>query len=353
MIWWPSRGQRSGLLGSVLLSAALVSIGLLVIYFGQRYQLRIVYAAYVNLLVVLGLQVFMGNSNITNLSHSAFMGIGAYVAAICVTPIKIKAISLPHAPWGLNEFALDPWTSALIAIVITALLAWLVGLIIARLTGIGATIVSLSLLVIVHSIFLHRTDIFKGKQAFFGIPQVFDINSIMIIAVIAVFVARAFRESRWGIQLRASADDEVGARAMGVNVSRVRLIAWVLGSVFLAVAGISYAYFLGTISARPFYFTHVFLTVAMLILGGMRTVTGAVLGTVLISFGLEGVRFLETGPELLGLKLPEMLGLSGITLGVVIVATMAFRSNGIMGNTEIEQVFNRRRKQHELQSHDT
>lgn len=339
-----NRGQRQGFAGSLLLSVILVGIGLLVVYFGQKYQLRIVYAAYVNLLVVLGLQVFMGNANITNLSHSAFMGIGAYVAAICVTPIQVKAISLPNAPWGLNTFALDPWTSALIAIAITALLAWLVGLIITRLTGIGATIVSLSLLVIVHSIFLHRTDIFKGKQAFFGIPQVFDINSILIITVIAVFVARGFRESHWGVQLRASADDEVGARSMGVNVFKVRLIAWVLGSVFLAVAGISYAYFLGTISARPFYFTHVFLTVAMLILGGMRTVTGAVLGTVLISFGLEGVRFLETGPELLGFEFPEMLGLSGITLGVVIVATMAFRSSGIMGNTEIEQLFIRRDK---------
>ena len=337
-----SRGQRSGLAGSFILSLVLVGIGLLVVYFGQRYQLRIVYSAYVNLLVVLGLQVFMGNANITNLSHSAFMGIGAYVAAICVTPVQVKAISLPDAPWGLASFALDPWSSALIAILITAVLALLVGLIITRLTGIGATIVSLALLVIVHSIFLHRTDIFKGKQAFFGIPQVFDINSILILTVIAVFAARLFRESHWGVQLRASADDEVGARSMGVNVFKVRLIAWVLGSVFLAVAGISYAYFLGTISARPFYFTHVFLTVAMLILGGMRTVSGAVLGTILISFGLEGVRVLETGPVLLGIKLPEMLGLSGIMLGVVIVATMAFRSSGIMGNTEIEQVFARK-----------
>jgi len=338
-----NRGQRSGLLGSLMLSVLLVCIGLVVVYFGQRYQIRIVYAAYVNLLVVLGLQVFMGNANITNLSHSAFMGIGAYVAAICVTPIKVKAISLPSAPWGLNAFALDPWTSALIAIAITAILALLVGLVITRLSGIGATIVSLALLVIVHSIFMHRTDIFKGKQAFFGIPQVFDINSILIITVIAVFVARGFRESRWGIQLRASADDEVGARSMGVNVYRVRLIAWVLGAVLLAVAGVSYAYFLGTISARPFYFTHVFLTVAMLILGGMRTITGAVLGTILISFGLEGVRFLETGPVLFGVQLPELLGLSGITLGVVIVATMALRSSGIMGNTEIEALFTRRR----------
>lgn len=337
-----SRSHRSALSGSLLLSILLVALGLLVVYFGQRYQIRLVYAAYVNLLVVLGLQVFMGNANITNLSHSAFMGIGAYVAAICVTPVKIKAISLPDAPWGLNAFALDPVTSALIAIVVTALIALLIGLVITRLSGIGATIVTLAILVIVHSIFLHRTDIFKGKQAFFGIPRVFDIESILIITVIAVFVARFFRESRWGVQLRASSDDEVGARAMGVNVFRVRLIAWVLGAVFLAVAGICYAYFLGTISARPFYFTHVFLTVAMLILGGMRSVTGAVLGTVLITFGLEAVRFLETGPEVFGVKLPELLGLSGIALGVVIVLTMALRPSGIMGNTEIEQLWRKR-----------
>jgi len=336
---------RPALVGALLLSILLVVIGLLVQEYGQKYQIRMVYAAYVNLLVVLGLQVFMGNANITNLSHSAFMGIGAYIAAICVTPIKVKAISLPQAPWGLNAFALDPWTSALIAIFITALLAFFVGLVITRLTSIGATIVSLSVLVIVHSVFLHYTNIFKGKQAFFGIPRVFDLNSILVITVIALFVARLFRESRWGVQLRASSDDEVSARSMGVNVFHVRLAAWVLGSVFLAVAGICYAYFLGTISARPFYFTHVFLTVAMLILGGMRTVTGAVLGTVLISFGLESIRFIETGPELLGFKLPEMLGLSGIALGVIIVATMALRPGGIMGNTEIEQLFRKHRRE--------
>ena len=74
----------------------------------------------------------------------------------------------------------------------------------------------------------------------------------------------------------------------------------------------------------------------MLILGGMRTVTGAVLGTFLISFGLEVVRWLETGPTLIGISLPEVLGLSGITLGAVIVLTMGFRPLGIMGDREIE-----------------
>jgi branched-chain amino acid transport system permease protein len=330
--------MNRGLIGAALLALILVIIGVIATYFGTRYQLRLVYSAYVNLLVVLGLQVFMGNARVTNLSHSAFMGIGAYVAAICVTPQNIKAISLPDAPWGLNAFALDPVTSALIAVLVTGVVAFLVGVVIVRLSGIGATIVSLAVLVIIHSLFLYRTDIFKGNQAFFGIPQVFSLTSVVILAVIVVFATRLFRESRWGIALRASADDEVGASTMGVNIYRLRLIAWVMSGILLAIAGIAYAYYLGTISARPFYFNHVFLTLAMLILGGMRTITGAVLGCFLISFGLEWVRWLETGPTLMGIDLPEALGLSGIALGGVIVLTMALRPGGIMGEREIEDL---------------
>ena len=334
-----SRSQKRGLIGATLLSVLLIGVGVAALWFGSRYQLRIVYGAYVNLMVVLALQVFMGNARITNLSHSAFMGIGAYVAAICVTPVAMKGISLPDAPLGLNAFELDPISSALLAIAITGAISFLVGLFVVRLSGIGATIVSLAILVIVHGLFLYRTDIFKGNQAFFGIPQVFTLTSAIIVAVLMVFVVRGFRESRWGIALRASADDEVGAVSMGVNIHRLRLIAWVLSGVLLAVAGIAYAYFLGTISARPFYFNHVFLTLAMLILGGMRTVTGAVLGTFLISFGLEWVRWLETGPAVLGFDLPEVLGLSGVALGAVIVLTMALRPGGIMGDREVEELF--------------
>jgi branched-chain amino acid transport system permease protein len=254
----------------------------------------------------------------------------------------MKAISLPDAPWGLNAFELSPIVSALLALGITGVLGILAGLLMSRLSGVSITIVSIAILVIVHSIFLHRTDIFKGNQAFFGIPKIFDLPHITVLVIIAIFVARLFRESAFGLQLRACADDEVGARAMGVNVYRTRLIAWIISTMFFATAGIAYAFFLGTISARPFYFNFVFLTVAMLILGGLRSVSGAVFGTLLITIGLEVVRWLETGPELVGIKLPQMLGLSGLLLGVVIVAVMAFLPNGIMGNREIEEVFKRK-----------
>ncbi len=337
-------GQRQGLLGSAMLGLLILLIVGAYFLWGETYQARILYATFVNILVVIGLQVFTGNSNLTGFSHAAFMGIAAYAAAICVTPVAMKAIALPDAPWGLNAFELSPIVSALIALGITGVLGLLTGLIMARLTGVGVTIVSIAILVIVHSIFLHRTDIFKGNQAFFGIPKIFDLSWITALVILAIFLARLFRESSFGLQLRSCADDEVGARAMGIDIYRTRLIGWIISTLFFATAGIAYAFFLGTISARPFYFNYVFLTIAMLILGGLRSVSGAVFGTLLITIGLEVVRWLETGPTLVGVKLPEMLGLSGLLLGVVIVGVMAFLPKGIMGNREIEELFRRKPK---------
>lgn len=351
-----NKEQRKGLLGSALLGLLILLIVGAYYVWGESYQARILYATFVNLLVVVGLQVFMGNANITSFAHAAFMGVAAYTAAICVTPAAMKAISLPDAPLGLNAFELSPLISAGLALLIAGVLGLATGVFVARLSGVGVTITSIAILVIVHSIFLHRTDIFKGNQALFGIPKIFDLPHITALVIVAIFAARLFRESATGLRLRACADDEAGARAMGVDVYRVRLIAWVLSTLFFAAAGIAYAFFLGTISARPFYFNFVFLTVAMLILGGLRSVSGAVFGTLLISIGLQVVRWLETGPTLVGIKLPQMLGLSGLLLGVVIVAVMAFLPNGLMGNREIEEVFRRKRKQgepdHGLQSHD-
>lgn len=342
---WPllNAAQRRGLVGSALLSLVVIAVVGAYYLWGEAYQARILYATFVNLLVVIGLQVFMGNANITSFAHAAFMGIAAYTAAICVTPAAMKAVSLPDAPWGLNAFELSPLASAALAVLITGVLGLLTGLFMARLNGVGMTIFSIAVLVIVHSIFLHRTDIFKGNQALFGIPKILDLPQVTLMVVAAIFLARLFRESRVGLMLRAAADDEVGARAMGVDVFRMRLVAWVASTLFFAAAGIAYAFFLGTISARPFYFNFVFLTVAMLILGGLRSVSGAVFGTLLISIGLEAVRWLETGPVLAGVKLPEMLGLSGLLLGTVIVAVMAFLPSGLMGNREIEDIVLRRR----------
>jgi branched-chain amino acid transport system permease protein len=324
--------------GGLLTAVPVVIIGLLILEFAPAYLVRIAFAAYVNLLIVLGLQIFMGNSMVANLGQGAFVGIGAYTVAILATPIAMKKMSIPNAPFGLSHIALDPLLSAGAGLGIAGVVALLTGIVVARVSGEAATILTFSLLMIVHSVFIHWTDLFKGAQAFFGIPQVVNLQTAIVLSVLGILLARLFKDSRVGLQLRASAESLLAARAFGVDVVRLRLIAWVVGALFCAAGGILYAYFMGTINARAFHFELVLTTLAMLILGGLRTVSGAVIGCALLSIVLEAIRTLENGVTIGDWQTPPLLGLSGLAMGAVIVFSMIFRPKGMISRLELDEL---------------
>lgn len=327
------------LIGGLVTALPVLVIGLLVLNFAPTYYTFLALGAFVNLIVVVGLQVFMGNSNIANLGHSAFVGLGAYGVAILSTPLAMKKLSIPNAPFGFATLELDPVSSALIALLVVGIVALVSGKVISRLSGVAATIVSLALLIIVHSVFLNWTDLFKGNQAFFGIPKVVGLPWMLVFAVLAIVAARLFKDSRWGLQLRASAQSPQAAAALGIDAKKLRLMSWVLSALICGLAGVLYAYFAGTISPKLFYFQMIFNTLAMLILGGMATVTGAVTGVIVLSIGLEFIRSIESGVTVAGIQMPQLLGLSGVALGVVIVLCMAFRPSGISGRHELDELF--------------
>ena len=341
----PSKLGRS-LAGGLLTAIPVVVIGLLVLFLAPKYYTHLAMASFINLIIVVGLQTFMGNANVTNFGHTSFVGIGAYGVAILATPVAMKKMSIPNAPFGLAEIAINPAVAALVALVVVGILAVISGRIIARISGVAATIISLAFLIITHAIFLNWSDLFKGNQAFFGIPKVIDLPWLMLFAVIVIVIARLFKDSDWGLQLRATAQSPQAAAAIGIDGSRLRFGAWVLSGLICGLAGVLYSYFAGTISPKLFYFQQVFMTLAMLILGGMGTVTGAVAGTILLSVGLEVIRSFESGAVIAGIQLPQMLGLSGVALGAVIVLCMAFRPEGVIGRFELDEwlanVFKRR-----------
>jgi branched-chain amino acid transport system permease protein len=339
----PAKSQTilRSLLGALITALPIVIIGALIYAFAPAYLVRVAFAAYVNLLIVLGLQVFMGNSMVANLGQGAFVGIGAYSVAILATPVAMKKMSIPNAPFGLGQIAIDPILAALAGLGISGIVAVLTGLVIARVSGEAATILTFSLMMIVHSVFIHWTDLFKGAQAFFGIPQVVGLPAAIAASVAGIAVARLFKDSRAGLQLRASAESLLAAKAFGVDVWRLRLISWVLGGIMCGAAGILYAYFMGTINARAFHFELVMTTLAMLILGGLRTVSGAVYGSALLSIALEAIRSFESGAEIAGISLPPLLGLSGIAMGAVIVLGMTFRPKGFFVRLELDEVLRR------------
>ena len=331
------------LLRTIIPALLLIAGAGLIAAFGEPYQARVAYIFFANLIIVLGLQIFMGNSNVANLGHVAFAGIAGYSVAILYTPVALKGTLIPGAPLGLATFQLGLVPAILVALAVTLVIAYLTGLALCRLSGVAATIGTLALLVIVHTVLVNWIEVTRGPRAFYGIPVAFTLPWAVGAAVVAVFIAKLFRESNDGIQLRATGDNLLAAQAMGVNVRNVRLKAWVLSAFLCGVGGILFTLFNGTISPNSFYFNLTFLTIAMLILGGMRSVTGAITGAIVVGVGFEVFRGLENGPVILGFDLPEIFGLTGFFLGAVIVLSLTFRPMGLMGNDEWEDLWPRRK----------
>lgn len=330
--------------GALLLGVGVAIVAIVAMLFAQPFYQRIVFFFLVNLIAVVGLQVFMGNANITNYGHIGFMGIAAYAVAILATPIAIKKTALASAPFGLANAEFGLVASIVIALLLTIAIAFLVGTMLVRQSGTPASIATLALLVIVHVVIMNWVDLTRGPRAIYGIPVKATLGWAALCAILAIVAARLFRDSKWGLQLRAASENIAAAGAMGVPIMRLRLAAWVLSAAILGVAGILFALFVGTISPKSFYFDLTFLTLAMLVVGGVYSVSGAVIGAFVVTLGFELTRYLENGPTLVGLKLPEMFGLTGVFLGVTIVLCMILRPQGLIGDDEIDELWERRRK---------
>ena len=336
--------ERRALVGAMVLALCIVAVGILISSFAAPYHQRLFFTFLVNLIAVVGLQAFMGNSDITHFGHLGFMGISAYATAILAMPVAAKRSALASAPFGLSTFDVSPILAVIVAILITLVIAFLVGLMMVRQNGVPATIATLAFLVIINVVLMNWIDLTRGPRALYGIPVKATIGWGLASAAFVILLARAFRDSKWGLQLRAASEDVAAASAVGVRVRRLRLAAWMLSAFIMAIAGALFALFVGTISPKSFYFDLTFLTLAMLVLGGMHSVTGAVLGCVLITVGVEAMRFLESGPLVAGLQLPEMFGLTGFFLGLIIVLTMILRPSGLVGSDEIDDLWYRRRQ---------
>ena len=342
---------RSSLLGLIPLAILLVLIAIVIINFGSGTQQRIATIFFINLTIVLGLQIFTGNSGVVSLGSISFMGIGAYGVAVLATPLVVKSTVLPDPPFGLAGIELSPYASVIVAIVVAGLIALVTGLGVTKQVGIPATIASLALLIIVHNVLLNWVGLTRGARAFYGIPIVVTVPVALALAIVALVVARLFRDSNAGLQLRAGGADPLAAASMGVNIRQLRLLAWTLSGAVIGAAGAIYALFLGTISPDDFYFTATFLTLAMLLLGGMRSVTGAVVGSLVVSVGYEIMRNLEPGYALGSISLPSLPGLANFFLGAVIVGVMVLRPNGLVGDDELDEVVARWRRRRRSKLH--
>jgi len=340
--WWPL----------ISLAAILLVIGGMTAWAGDGQTKQIVAEMMIRIVVVVGMYIFIGNSGILSFGHISFMAIGAYAAAwfICCTLPMVKPLYLPDLPEFLKDSSYPFGVGVASAIVLTGLVSFAIGAVLMRLSGIAATIATFALLAITASVYGNWEGVTGGSSSISNIPVNVGPWIATAFAILILLIAFIHQTSRFGLMLRATRDDAVAARSSGISAFKVKLIAFVVSAICVGIGGALYASFLGILTIDAFYFSITFMTLAMLIVGGMRSLAGAVIGVLFVTAITEIFRFFENGVSFgdgAMWQLPR--GLQEVSLGIIIVLVLIFRPGGLMNGREIP-IFGRRIKDVATQS---
>ncbi len=340
--------------GAVVLFGLLVGGGLLYASGGGGSRDILVTQMLVNAILVLGLQIYVGNTGILSFGHMGFGAVAGYTVALLAIDPRFKERLVPDAPFGLVDVHLDPVAATAVAVGVTLVLAFIVGLGLtrsgAKSGAVAATMITLMLLFAVHEVGLNLPDLTAGFAGLtFGPGNALeDRTPIIIVLLVVVLIARLFRETSLGRQAQAAREDDLAARAMGINPAVTQMVGLMLSVAVVAVGASLRVQVLGSMSPRFFFFSITLLTLTMLIVGGRNGVTGALLGVAIITVGNEFTRHLG-GPDVSvpGLNWILQEGLSDLFLGLAMLGFMILRPEGLLRDWEVDYPLRRWRQRRE------
>jgi branched-chain amino acid transport system permease protein len=289
----------------------------------------------INVVLVVGLYVFAGNSGVLSFGQMSFMAIGAYATAILTIPTIQKQFLLPDLPGFLAHAHLATLPAAIVAGGVAALLAAVIALPIVRLAGLAASLAMFAVLVIVHEVARNWDAVTRGSRTMIGVPTNTTGSVALLWALAMVALAYVYQCSNSGLRLRASREDEYAARAIGVDVTRERAIAFVLSGFIIGVGGFLYAQFQGAFDPNQFFTEVTFLTIAMLVIGGMKSLAGAVVGAASVSLLTNLFDSIENGLNLGPVHFGGRPGLSALLLASFFLAVLIWRREGLTGGREL------------------
>jgi branched-chain amino acid transport system permease protein len=313
-------------------------------YLGGQLLQRKVQLALIYLLLVVALYMFTGNSGVFSFGTVSFMAIGAYTTALLTIPPKIKHDAFYLLPQFIQR-ANWPTTAA---IVFGGLLAAGFGLVLSlplmRLSGIAASLATFAVLNIVYLVGNNWTGITNGSEGLEGVPQNTTVDTTLVWSLVAITAAYVLQISRYGVRLRASREDYRAARSIGIGVHGERRLGFVVSAFFAGIAGGLFAQYIGSFNASAFYLDITFLTVVMLVVGGVTSLAGAVLGSIFISFVSEFLYSIENGFNIGSMHVPGRSGLREVILAVIMLAILILRPRGITGGRELGWLFSSQRR---------
>ena len=294
------------------------------------YQARLLVFIAVNIILATSLNLINGFTGQFSIGHAGFMAVGAYSSAYFSVTYG-KAIEASLASMG--ETAATS-VVLIIAIAIGALVAAIMGLIVGipslRLKGDYLAIVTLGFAEIIRIVILNIDAV--GGATGFQVPGYANFLWIGIFTVITVVVIHNIVKSDTGRALISIREDELAAEAMGVNTTRYKVTSFVIGSAFAGIAGVLFAHYNKFLSTNDFQFIKSFEIIIMIVIGGMGSMTGAILGAIIVTLLPELLRQL---PDIqIGAATFKFADLRLVIFALILILTMILRPQGILGTRE-------------------
>jgi branched-chain amino acid transport system permease protein len=326
--------------GIVLMAVALMSV----LGFG-----RTGVEALIMLVAVVGLHAYSGVTGIATFGHVGFMAIGGYVATLLTLPAVVKSYRLPGLPAWLAGTEMDPYLALVVVYACGVVAAGVFGLLIWRLNGLAAGISTLAFLLVTYNVTSGWEDVTGGRGAVPGVPQISDTAPALVVALLAIWATAWFGRTRQVRMARAAREDEAAAHAIGIRVHLGRWVAMTFSGGVMALAGGLYVYFVGSISPDFFYVPMMFSLLTFLVVGGMTSLTGAVVGTLAVQLLRQLLEPLDRGWDVAGIAFDGRPGLRFVVLGLLTLLVLAKRPGGLVNGFEIRLPM-RRKGSHAEQS---
>jgi branched-chain amino acid transport system permease protein len=345
-----------------IISFVLAAVGLLIVPlvlqgFGNAW-VRIADVALLYVLLALGLNIVVGYAGLLDLGYVAFFAIGAYMYALLASPHLTDTFPAIAAlfPAGMH---MPIWIVIPVAAGLAALFGVLLGAPTLRLRGDYLAIVTLGFGEIIR-VFMNNLDqpvnITNGPKglgqidslSFFGLSlgkkvsvMGFDLSSVtlyyylfLVLVVFSVVISHRLQLSRVGRAWMAIREDEIAAKAMGINTRNLKLLAFGMGATFGGVSGAMFASFQGFISPESFSLMESVMIVAMVVLGGIGHLPGVILGAVALSALPEVLRYVA-GPlqDMTGGRLDSSI-LRQLLIALAMISVMLLRPRGLWPSPE-------------------
>jgi branched-chain amino acid transport system permease protein len=351
----PETNTTKTLAVGVVTAIAVAAVPFVVGAAGGNYWVRVLDFAMLYVMLALGLNVVVGFAGLLDLGYIAFYAVGAYVAALLTSPHLTTQFAwiANMFPGGLHT---PYWIVVPCAMALAAIAGLLLGAPTLRLRGDYLAIVTLGFGEIVR-IFMNNLDrpvnITNGPQGITGVAplQVFGFDLaqpheilgftftsvymyyyvFVICALLVIWVCTRLQHSRIGRAWAAIREDEIAAKAMGINTRNVKLLAFAMGASFGGLSGVMFGAFQGFVSPESFTFWESVVVLACVVLGGMGHIPGVILGAVLLAIFPEFLRS-TMGPlqnAIFGHQIVDTEVIRQLLYGLAMVLIMLYRSEGL------------------------